>query len=168
MNLIVVIFLLPVFFIIHELEEIAMIRKWIVRNSRELYCRFPKLSGIIGWMERVNTRSVAIIAAEELVIVLACTFTSAYTGNITAWYCCMAAFGIHLVVHLIQFIVWRNYIPAIITSLACLPYCIFALTCISDLLTPEELVLYAAVGLVAGGLNLFAMHFVAGKTWYGG
>lgn len=164
MTLLSVILLLPVFFAIHELEEIIMMQRWVSKNRSTLYDRYPKIGFIIRLMEKVNTRGIAIIAAEEFVIVSACTFATAYTGNIVAWYCCLAAFGIHLVIHLFQFITWRRYIPAIVTSLLCLPYCIYAIYRISGLLTQTEFILYAAVGIAIGVINLLAMHFVVGKS----
>ena len=133
MTLLSIILLLPVFFAIHELEEIIMMQRWVSKNRSTLYDRYPKIGFIIRLMEKVNTRGITIIAAEEFVIVSACTFATAYTGNIVAWYCCLAAFGIHLVIHLFQFITWRRYIPAIVTSLLCLPYCIYAIYRISGL-----------------------------------
>lgn len=137
-----------------------MMKSWIVRNSAVLYRRFPKLSFAARFVESVTTRSIAIIAVEEFLIVLACTLFCMYSDTIAAWYCCLAAFGIHLVIHLLQFLVWRNYIPAIITTLLCLPYCVYAINSVSELLTFKEFVVYTAVGVIAGSINLFVMHII--------
>ena len=69
---------------------------------------------------------------------------------------------IHLVIHLIQFLVWRRYIPAILTTLICLPYCIWAIRETSLFLTLKELSQYAITGLIIGGINLIAMHWLMG------
>lgn len=105
MNTSIIISLLPLFFLLHELEEILMVRSWIEKNGTLMHKRFPKLKRVIQVMEQMTTRKFATIAFEELFIICICTFASIQTGNQTAWYCCLAAFGIHLIVHIIQSIV---------------------------------------------------------------
>lgn len=162
MNNLYILLPLPIFFMIHELEEIIMVKSWITRNIPLLYERFPRLKPVISKMGLVTTQSFATIALEELLIVIVCTAISLYTHNIIPWYCCLAAFVIHLVIHLIQFLVWRRYIPAILTTLICLPYCIWAIRETSLFLTLKELSQYAITGLIIGGINLIAMHWLMG------
>lgn len=158
MNTSIILFLFPLFFLIHELEEILMMRSWIEKNSVAMYRRFPRFGRIIQMMKKVTGQKVAIIAFEEFLIVIVCTLVSVYTGNIAAWYCCLAAFAVHLLIHMVQFIVWRGYIPAIVTTLLCLPYCIGVICEVPLLFTSGEWVIYTLSGLVLGGLNLFVMH----------
>lgn len=107
-----VILLLPFFFLLHELEEIFMVPLWVKKNGTIMRRRFPKLERIINKMEQMTTQRFATIALEELLIVSVFTFVSLQTENQTAWYCCLAAFSIHLIGHIAQFVVWRGYIPA--------------------------------------------------------
>ena len=153
MNNLYILLSLPIFFTIHELEEIIMVKSWITRNIPLLYERFPRLKPVISKMGLVTTQSFAAIALEELLIVIVCTAISLYTHNIIPWYCCLAAFVIHLVIHLIQFLVWRRYIPAILTTLICLPYCIWAIRETSLFLTLKELSQYAIKDWTIGGIN---------------
>ena len=46
MDTILIVFLLPVFFMLHELEEIIGIRLWLDKNGAELYNRFPRFKQI--------------------------------------------------------------------------------------------------------------------------
>ena len=46
-DFIIIIFLFPIFFMIHEFEEIIMIQKWINHNQIKLTQRFPHLYPII-------------------------------------------------------------------------------------------------------------------------
>lgn len=162
MNNLFILLLLPIFFTIHELEEIIMVKSWIARNTPLLYGRFPRLKPVISRMGQVTTLSFATIALEELLIVIACTAISLYTHNIIPWYCCLAAFAIHLVIHLIQFMIWRRYVPAILTTLLCLPYCFWAINETSHLLSLKEILRYAITGVVVGGINLITMHWLMG------
>lgn len=160
MDTVLLLFLLPVFFLLHELEEILMVCPWVKKNSTAMCRRFPKAERIIRKMEQMTTRKFVVIATEEFLIVSVCTFVSLQTENLTAWYCCLAAFGIHLIVHIVQFVVWRGYIPAIISTALCLPYCIWAIHETYLFFSLHELFLYTILGTLLGGMNLIGMHAI--------
>lgn len=159
----IIIFLLPCLFLFHELEEILMIPSWIKKNNTEMYTRFPKFKSLIWKMEQITRRKITIIAIEEFLIVFTCTIISEQTGNLAAWYCCLIAFGIHLILHFIQFLLWKRYIPAIVTSSLCLPFCIVAFLSTYEFFTSYEQVVYALIGILSGGLNLFIMHMIVNR-----
>lgn len=153
-----VIFLFPIFFMIHEFEEIIMIEKWVAKNRSEITARLPKISSIVGNMLAIDTRRFSIIVAEEFFIVSVATVISAYFGNWILWYACLGAFGIHLTGHLLQFIIWRKYMPAIVTTFLCLSYCVWAVCEAFNVFSLKELFLYVIVGFVVCGINLSVMH----------
>lgn len=160
MDTMFLLFLLPFFFLLHELEEILMVHRWIEKNGAAMHRRFPRLKYIIRKMEEMTTRRFATIAFEEFLIVSACTFVSQQAGDLRAWYCCLAAFSIHLFVHIIQFVVWRRYIPAIISTVLCLPYCIWVIHDTYLFFSPYELFFYTILGTLLGGVNLIGMHVI--------
>lgn len=163
MNTSILLSFLPLFFLLHELEEILMVCPWVKKNSAAICRRFPKAERIIRKMEQMTTRKFVVIATEEFLIVSVCTFVSLQTENLTAWYCCLAAFGIHLIVHIVQFVVWRGYIPAIISTALCLPYCIWAIHETYLFFSLHELFLYTILGTLLGGMNLIGMHRLVGR-----
>ena len=124
----------------------------------DIYTRFPVLSHRIAMLTEIDTRSLSIIVAEEFLIVSVLTIISVMTGNIIFWYCVLSAFSIHLLIHLLQFIIWGKYIPAIVSTVLCAPYCIWSLYETYHILTSVELIVYAVVGFIFGGTNLFYMH----------
>ena len=85
--------------------------------------------------------------------------------RIIYWYWILTAFSIHLIIHFLQFVIWKKYIPAIITTILCIPYCIFAIEKASYILTFKELFIYAVVGIIIGAVNLLVMHRFA-FNWY--
>ncbi len=157
--------LLPCFFFIHEMEEILMVPSWVKANSSVMYRRFPKFRYVIQKMERMTTWRFAAIAAEEFVIVSICTFISVQTGKLIVWYCCLAAFSIHLLIHFVQFLFWGKYIPAIVTSLFCFPYCVWAFSEACKYFTLYDQLLYSLVGFAFGGINLFMMHMIVDRIF---
>ena len=160
MDTVFILFLLPFFFLLHELEEILMVHRWIEKNGAAMHKRFPRLRYLIRNMKGMTTRRFATIAFEEFLIVSTCTFVSLQTGDLEAWYCCLAAFSIHHIVHIIQFIVWRRYIPAIVTTAFCLPYCIWAIHDTYPFFSAYELFFYTILGTLLGGANLIGMHVI--------
>ena len=132
--------------------------KWINHNQIKLTQRFPHLYPIIKKASKIDTHKFSIIVAEEFIIVSTCCTISIYTGQIIYWYCCLAAFSLHLLIHLLQFIIWQKYIPAIVTTLCCLPYCIWAIYNTIHILPFQLLVFYAFIGFIIGGINLLIMH----------
>ena len=80
-DFIIIIFLFPIFFMIHEFEEIIMIQKWINHNQIKLTQRFPHLYPIIKKASKIDTHKFSIIVAEEFIIVSTCCTISIYTGK---------------------------------------------------------------------------------------
>lgn len=163
MNMSTLLSLLPHFFLLHELEEILMVCPWVKTNGTAMRKRFPKAERIIRKMEQMTTKKFTVIATEEFLIVSVCTLVSLLTGNPASWYCCLAAFSTHLIIHIIQFVVWRGYIPAIISTALCLPYCIWAIHETYLFFSPHQLFFYALLGILLGGLNLTGMHKLVGR-----
>lgn len=64
-DFIIIIFLFPIFFMIHEFEEIIMIQKWINHNQIKLTQRFPHLYPIIKKASKIDTHKFSIIVAED-------------------------------------------------------------------------------------------------------
>lgn len=160
MDTVLIFFLLPIFFLFHELEEILMVCPWVKENSITMHKRFPNAARMIRKMEQMTTLKFTAIATEEFLIVSVCTFVSLKTENPAAWYCCLAAFSLHLIIHVAQFIVWRGYTPAIVSTVFCLPYCIWAIHDIYLIFSPYELFFYTILGTLLGGVNLIGMHAI--------
>jgi len=55
MDVSIVVSLLPLFFLLHELEEIIMVRSWLDKNQAALRERFSNLGHIIVWMEQMGS-----------------------------------------------------------------------------------------------------------------
>ena len=58
MDVSIVVSLLPLFFLLHELEEIIMVRSWLDKNQAALRERFSNLGHIIVWMEQMTAHPI--------------------------------------------------------------------------------------------------------------
>jgi len=119
--------LLPVVFMLHDFEEIIMMRPWIDRNAGFLRERFPRLADhMLRHYEKLSTSSFALAVAEEFIIITAVTFLAVEQGWYAVWGGMLLGFFAHLIIHLIQFLTVRRYAPMIITTIPAAIYCIYA------------------------------------------
>lgn len=120
--------MLPVVFMLHDFEEIIMMRTWVDRNASFLRERFSRLADrLLGHFEKLSTSSFALAVAEEFIIVAMVTFLAVEHGWYAAWGGMLLGFFAHIVVHLVQFLAVRRYTPMIITSIPAAIYCIYAI-----------------------------------------
>lgn len=159
--------LLPIVFMLHDFEEIIMLRPWLSRNRNELRTRFPHFEAFLtrrGFFD-YPTSAFALAVCHEFVLLSALSYGALYTETYTWWFAGFMAFFLHLFVHIGQWIVYRKYVPVIITSILSLPYCIFTfgLFLTSGLLSLPEMLLWSSIGVVAAVLSLPLAFFWASK-----
>lgn len=161
-----IIYLLPLVFMLHEFEEIIMMPTWLQQNQTQLVGRFPAAQRMFHALGKLPAPAFTLAVAEEFILLSACTLIATIYGHITAWYCCLLAFGIHLIVHLVQFLIIRKYIPAIITTILCLPYCVWAFIEAQSCFLLSENLLWAITGSVIAGANLLFIHKIVPHIWH--
>lgn len=163
------VFALPIVFMLHDFEEIIFLRPWLERNGDRLRKSLPKAAGkMLAQMRTTTTERFSLIVAEEFVIVSGVTFYSVTSGNYYPWFALLLGFSAHFAMHIAQWLFVRRYIPAIATTLLALPYCYFAIIrSVGRLeLTAREVMLCLVSGVVVVGLNLFVMHYLTGRVPY--
>lgn len=152
--------LFPAVFLIHEAEEVLLVRRWMGRHATPLMRRFPRMKPLLATLARVRTGAFAAAAAEECIIVAACTAAAAAGAGFVAWWCCVAAFALHAAVHCAQAAAVGGYVPGVTTSLLSMPYCIIAAAAAAELFSVRELVLWGLAGAVLAAANLCALHLI--------
>lgn len=158
--------LLPAAFVLHDAEEAFLLPRWLRRNSGWLSERFPRLSGrLLAHAGGISPGLFAAMAAEELALLSAVTLYASFSQAYYPWLALFLAFGVHLAVHLVQWIAVGRYVPAAATSLIALVYCGWGLHVLinSRLFTLREFLLCGAAGCVAAAVNLFLLHAAVGR-----
>jgi hypothetical protein len=156
--------LLPVFFILHDFEEIIMFKPWISRNSDELFKRFPKLAArFLPHMEKLSTSSFAVAVVEIFLILSIMAFVAVELKLYSLWTGILLAFFVHLILHIIQFAAYRKYVPVIITSFVCCLYCIGALFYLigANLVNWPETAIWTIVVVIVAGIDIILAHRLA-------
>ena len=158
--------LLPIVFMFHDFEEIIFFKPWMNKNNVYLSERFPRLSKqLLPRFASLSTSGFALAVAEEFVLLCLISYGAIYFENYYLWIAAFMGFSIHLIMHVLQWIILRRYIPMIITSLISLPYCVYTFIRIleSNMFQVFEIVLCTFVGLLIMGVNLLFAHKLGEK-----
>lgn len=141
---------LPIVFMLHDFEEIIMFKPWLVKNRDELKRRFPRIDKTLsGIHDHLSTSAFAVAVLNEFFIIALITCASLYFDSYRWWFGALMAFSIHLLVHLLQWLVYGKYVPVIITSILALPYCIYTFmefVKVTDM-TTGQLLLWTVFGI---------------------
>lgn len=157
------VWLFPVLFIFHDMEEIIGMGAWLQKNGKMLDKRFPKISGSFA---HYSTEGMALAVFEELLVCIAICILSLCLDWYALWLGGLIAYTVHLAVHIVQAVVVRMYLPALATSMIALPVSVLLIKKCMVLLqfTAGEAVLYGIIGLMLIALNLKFAHRL--MRWY--
>lgn len=160
-SFLLIVYLLPIVFIFHDFEEIIFLKPWINKNRIPLLEKYPKIAEkILSYVDKLSTSAFALAVFEEFILLCIITFTAIYFNYYALWLAVFMAFSIHLSVHIIQWIVVRRYIPAIVTTIMTLPYSIYGFNVILDtsLFSNGEIILWTIAGIIIMVVNLLLAH----------
>jgi len=155
--------LLPVF-MIHEFEEIIMMKAWISKNGADIRKKYPFLaSRMLSHFENLSTPAIAFAIALEFVFFSALIFAAMEFDLYALWTAAFLVFFAHVLFHIVTFVVFKKYVPVVVTSLLSLPYGIYVIIRIkNNALFWNELGTWFIV-MVLMGVVLFSF-----ALWLGG
>ena len=150
----------PLLFIFHDLEEIIGMRIFLDRNEDMLQRRFPKIHRLF---HGTTNEGFALAVAEEFVVFTIIALVALWIDNQLVWNIWLGGFlglTFHYVVHIVQSIVLMKYIPALATSIICLPISIYILKQCLMTLTGDAFtnIWQIAVGVAVAAANLVCAH----------
>jgi hypothetical protein len=158
-NVQVIIWLFPMLFIFHDFEEIIFMQVWISKNRQYLHERFPMLpKKLLSHLDNITTSSFAFGVAEEFILISIITVISYVMNWYNLWLGLFIAFTVHLIVHCFQALVVRKYVPAIVTSIMCLPICMYIIRNAVQIFTLRTVVFYSILGFIIMVVNLGIIH----------
>jgi hypothetical protein len=157
-------------FMLHEFEEIIMLKPWLARNAAELTRRFPTVgTGIVRRYGALSTPALAVGILEQFVVLSLVILASAVFHAPGLWAGVLTGYLLHIVSHLGQAAVYRAYCPFVFTSLLSVPYGAYCLRrlYVEGLLSPLEHLAWTAVAIPLIAVNLvFALRLaVLFEAW---
>lgn len=159
------VWLFPLLFIFHDMEEIIGFGIWLQKNKEMLAKKYPFV-----WKtyRSFSTEGFSLAVFEEFIVCIAFSVLALYTNTEffkLLWLGGFIACTLHYIIHVGQSIIVRQYIPALITSMICLPISILViLRCIAALeCRVAEIAAFSFGGIVVVSLNLKFAQFLMGR-----
>lgn len=157
------VWIFPLLFVFHDFEEIIGFGIWEKKNFYKLENRIPRIGLAIKKLYMpYSTEGMALAVLEELLLCTVICLVSILVSMYHIWVGIFIAFIIHLFIHIIQSIIFRGYIPAIITSIILLPISIIVLGKSLDILnySMKSVIFFSIVGSIIVLFNLKLAHFL--------
>lgn len=161
------VWLFPLIFIFHDMEEIVGYGIWLKNNKEILQKKYPQ---ILAQYKDFSTEGFALAVFEELIICILLSAVLFFTKNPIVLYLWLGGFigcDLHFVIHIGQSIVMKKYIPALITSIICLPISTYLIILYLQNLSGNLVIpiICIIVGIALVGINLkFAQKMIGWFT----
>lgn len=156
------IWLFPLIFMVHDFEEIIFQEWWFNKERLSLLKKYPK---IVKEYEQISTAGFALAVSEEFIVLLIISLTAIVFQWYYLWLGTLVTFLIHLIIHIVQWAIYKKYIPAIITVIPAVIYSIYAIHFIYEscnmMLLPG--IMWSIVSMIIFLANLFFAHIMARK-----
>lgn len=140
------VWILPVFFMIHDFEEIIMAEVWEKRYHMKIQHLFPRrkpfgLGNNLSW----QTPTFSVAVAIEFILFSAISFLSIVCLNYFIWFSAFLGLIIHMVIiHIAACLPFKGYVPGAITSIVLLLPAILALVAANDFLKLDTKTIFFA------------------------
>jgi hypothetical protein len=95
--------LLPIVFMLHDFEELIMMKPWLEENEPKLIARFPKVAmKIVSHYKALGESAFTLIVAEEFLVISIITGMTITHQTYWLWFAALMGFALHLVIHVGQ------------------------------------------------------------------
>ena len=158
--------LLPTIFMFHEFEEILFLKIWLHKDKESLCNKFPKAgSKIYSRYSGFTTSGFAFAIAEEFLLINILTYAAIIFQKEYMWFAVFMGFSIHLVIHIFQWVIYKKYLPVIVSSILVLPYCIYGFIFFinNNVINIFWIIISSIIGIAAAMLNLKFIHYIGYK-----
>jgi hypothetical protein len=106
----------------HDFEEVFFMKAWFFSRQEKIEKKFPKYApALIQHFNKVSQAGFAFAVAIIFVLVSVVTVTASAFDFYLIWLGFFIIYVAHLFVHCIQAIVLKDYVPAVVTSIICIP-----------------------------------------------
>lgn len=159
------VWLFPLIFIFHDMEEIIGFGIWLKKNRTFLDNKYPKISKTY---ENFSTEGMALAVFEEFLVCILFCVLALLTNNKYIWLLWLGGFiacTLHFIIHIGQSIIIRQYIPALFTSIISLPLSIWAIykSIVSINCDAGTIIIFSIIGIAIVAINLKFAQSLIGK-----
>jgi Protein of unknown function with HXXEE motif len=163
------IWLFPVAYMLHDLEEIVVWEAWMTKNSGALLARLPQMMARrIRPVIQTGTPQISLAIFFLFVLIVASSAAAFWGGIFQPLVFFGTLFFVHGVGHVAQTLVLKKYTPGVITAvLIVLPFgaLFFPPLMAADLADWPVLIGYGAVGILVMMPLILAAQWLAGVLY---
>ncbi len=155
-----IIWLFPILFLIHELEEILGLEKWYAKSKSKLN-KYPKIAKRVSKVfSYFTTKGMLFAIFEQLVLCLLVCFIAIKYDFYILWLGAFIGYTIHLIIHFFQSIFLKTYIPSFITSIVEIPICFYIIYTVFNHYEFSffDVFCYSIIAVIVIALNLYFVH----------
>ena len=167
MQISTIIWLFPIVFMIHDFEEILLVRSWMDRNFETASRRIPRfLQKPAAQIKDISTAEFSLSVAVEFVFFSIIAFLAAEYGRYTLFNLFAVGLVAHSLVHLGTAIWTRSLAPGVVTSvLVLIPYglLLFPRLTALGLIDWKTILIYLPVMLAVFGFYAYGLLWVGRK-----
>ncbi|WP_271294929.1 HXXEE domain-containing protein [Weissella confusa] len=154
----IMIWLLPIIFMIHDFEEIIFVEAWKRKNNRKI----TRLGKNAPFNDLGSTPSFSIGVLLEFIVFSADAWFTATSGNYILWIGLFFGFTAHLVIHWLMVVKFHGYVPGFFTAIPFLPISIGII--VYALVMLQLPMLVVAISFTVGGLIMLGMVKILHKN----
>lgn len=146
----------------HDFEEIIFQEWWFNKERSALLKKYPKVA---REYEGISTAGFALAVSEEFIVLLVIALASIVFKWYYLWFGTLVTFLIHLIIHIVQWAIYKKYIPAIVTVFPAVIYSIYAIRFVYESCNMTLLsgIMWSIVSMIIFSVNLFYAHRMARK-----
>ncbi|OME33935.1 HXXEE domain-containing protein [Paenibacillus odorifer] len=127
-DIVSLLWLLPILFMFHDFEEILTIEAWGAKYRTKLEAAIPSfMRKTYHSMLQMTTRNFAMDVLFVYILIVTVTCIAVFFSNYLLYLAVLAVFFLHVFTHLGQTIYLKVYAPGVVTAvLVVLPYSLYA------------------------------------------
>ncbi len=117
------VWMLPLIFIVHDFEEIILIKTWKIKNQD----LFLAPTGFKPYEHFKSQEKFSVAVLEELILLIGVSFYTVLSQNYLVWIGTFFAITFHYIPHFIFCFRVKRFVPGAFTALLALPFSIWIL-----------------------------------------
>lgn len=153
---------LPIFYLVHDAEEMLRRKKWEEKHYNDIVTKYPKSEPYLRTLKGLTQLEYGIVIFEQLIFLVISVVLAIY-ADMVPLFSLFWGFGLHLIVHIVHSIGLRIYMPGLISSIALLPYFGIGIYDLMNRFSPIDNLIMALCGFFVIFLNLILMYMLMKK-----
>ncbi|MHC5227061.1 HXXEE domain-containing protein [Enterococcus sp. LJL99] len=145
--------LFPIVFMLHELEEIALMPDWIHQQKKK-----KQVNKLVENLPETSARSFSLMVLEEYLLLLLMMGICWYFSFVSFYAAVIIAYNLHIIVHVAQSLCLKTYVPGLFLGIISFGVNSLLLSYFSAFFELKIVIFCVPIALIVLIGNLFLIH----------